>query len=321
MSSRILVTGAGGFVGGRLVDGLLAGAGGSAVVCAAGRTRFPAGCESVEVDILDADAVGALVQRFEPSVVVHLAAQSSIGRAGYTAEATWKTNFVGTLNLASACARYATKSAFLFASSGEVYGASLSSGPVKETSPVRPLNVYARTKLAAEFMLGDVLDVNNKLVLLRAFNHSGAGQDERFVLPSFAKQIARIEGGIQPPVVVAGNIDVARDFLHVSDVVDAYLRLINKVQELPNRSVFNVSSGSAVSLRDMLETLKSLANVEFRVETNPELFRLTDVARAAGDSSLLAEFCDWRPAIPLNDMLSEVLDHARKVGSNADLLG
>lgn len=323
MPARVLVTGAGGFVGGHLVDRLLEAIGQGSVILAMSRARLPVGCQTATVDVLDADAVGQLVESFGPDLVIHLAAQSSIGNATNTAEATWRINLVGTLNIATACARHAPDSAFIFASSGEVYGASLKASPVKETAPVSPLNTYARTKLAAEYMLGDVLGMRNKLVILRAFNHSGAGQDVRFVLPSFAKQIAEIEVGRQSPVVVTGNLDVARDFLHVSDVVEAYIKLAGRLRDLPSRSIFNVSSGFAVSLRDILGTLKQLARVDFKLEADPGRFRASDVVRAAGDNSLLSDFCGWQPRIPLISLLSEVLNHARstfkpRVGSVND---
>lgn len=311
MPTRILITGAGGFVGRRLTESLHARFGSGAVLCAADRRKFTAGCAVSSVDLLDADRVCQVVDEFKPDVVLHMAAQSSIGQSSNVANETWRTNLVGSLNLAEACARIVPECSFFFASSGEVYGASLKSGHVDEATPLQPLNAYARSKAAAEGMLTDVLGGRGRLVIIRAFNHSGAGQDERFVLPSFARQIAQIEAGRRPPFIEVGNLAVERDFLHVSDVVDAYVRLVAGVGGLPARSVFNLCSGTAISLRDVLGIMSKMTPVHFDVRVAPGLVRKSDVSRVTASFAALAAVAGWRPRISLTDLLAEVLDHAR----------
>ncbi len=311
MPTRILITGAGGFVGRRLTESIVDRFGSNALVCAVGRKRFPPGCASLSADLLDADRVSAIVAEFKPDVVLHLAAQSSIGQSSNIANETWRTNLVGSLNLADACARLVPDVCFFFASSGEVYGASLRSGRVDEATPVQPLNTYARSKAAAEAMLTDVLGERVKLVIIRAFNHSGAGQDDRFVLPSFARQIAEIEAGLRPPFIEVGNLDVERDFLHVSDVVDAYLRLVAGAGGLPARSLFNVCSGTAVLLRDVLGMMSKMTSAPFDVRVDPGRVRHSDVSRVMADCTALSRVSGWRPRVQLPDLLSEVLGYAR----------
>ena len=120
-------------------------------------------------------------------------------------------------------------------SSSDVYGASFRQGPATEETPPAPLNPYAASKLAAELMLRDVLPSSSKLIIARAFNHTGPGQDERFVLPSFAAQIARIEAGLAEPRLRVGDLAAERDFMHVADVADAYVRLLERAGGLQRR--------------------------------------------------------------------------------------
>jgi GDP-4-dehydro-6-deoxy-D-mannose reductase len=174
-----------------------------------------------------------------------------------------------------------------------------------------PLNVYARAKAAAEAMLVDVLPQSSQLIIARAFNHTGAGQDERFALPAFAAQIARIERGLQAPCLAVGNLSAERDFMDVEDVVDAYLRLI-ETPGLPNRSTFNVASGSAYAVRDMLDRLRALARTSFEINFDPDRLRGPEIVRTVGDASKLRTFTGWTARRSVDDILSRLLDHWRE---------
>jgi len=188
---RILLTGGNGFVGGYLAPALFAAfpAAEGLLLRRPGTAGCPAGWALAEAEIFDREAVAAIVARFEPDLVVHLAAQASIGEATVSAEATWRVNFDGSFALASACARAAPSVTLFFVSSSEVYGRSFLSGSVSEDAPLQPMNAYARSKAAAEQVFADVLPAEARLIVVRSFNHTGPGQDERFVLPSFAAQI------------------------------------------------------------------------------------------------------------------------------------
>ena len=195
------------------------------------------------VDLRDAAAVDRLVAEARPDIIVHLAGQASVGALDRGAgEETWRVNLAGTLNLALAVNRFAPEATVLFASSSEVYGRAFGPDPVNEETPPEPANAYARSKLLAERTLADVLPATARILVARPFNHTGPGQREDFVLPSFAAQVARIEAGLQSALRV-GNLDVARDFLDVRDVVAAYCALIEAAPRLPMRFTCNVATG------------------------------------------------------------------------------
>jgi GDP-4-dehydro-6-deoxy-D-mannose reductase len=311
---RILLTGADGFVGGYLAPALAAFAPRAERLAlrrpgiASGPKNWPV----AEADIADRGAVADIVARFRPDLIVHLAAQSSVGGARDAAEATWRVNFDGSFALASACARAASTATFVFVSSSEVYGLSFLGGPLDEDAPLRPINVYARTKAAAEAVIADVLPERARLVVTRSFNHIGPGQDERFALPSFAAQIARIEAGLQPPLVKVGNLDAERDFLDVRDVCDAYLALIALAPELPARSVFNVASGVARSLHSLLEAMRAQSATPFEIAIDPERLRASEIPRAVGVSDKLRARTGWAPSRPIEDTLAAMLQRARE---------
>ncbi|THD42938.1 MAG: NAD-dependent epimerase/dehydratase family protein [Bradyrhizobium sp.] len=311
---RIALTGANGFVGRHLAP-LLAAAMPAAERLSLQRPGTGAGPDGwpvVEAEIFDRSAVADIVSAFRPDLIVHLAAQASVGEAAGAAEATWRVNFDGSCALASACARFAPEATFLFVSSSEVYGLSFLAGPVDEDTPIRPMNAYARSKAAAEAMIGDVLPAQTRLIVARSFNHIGPGQDERFALPSFAAQIARIEAGLQPPSIKVGNLDAERDFLDVRDVCDAYLALIGAVRELPTRNVFNVASGVGRSLGALLRDLRAQSALPFDIVVDPARLRPSDIASAVGLSERLSARTGWRAARPIEDALAELLRHARQ---------
>lgn len=274
--------------------------------------RVPDGWIASPVDICDQQGVEALVSSHKPQIVIHLAAQSSVGNAGANCEQTWRANALGTFSLASACAKHAAGAVFLFSSSAEVYGSSFNLGAVDETAPLFPLNCYAKTKAASEYILEDVLIENNKLIIARSFNHTGAGQDERFVLPSFARQIALIESGLQKPKLMTGNLESERDFLHVDDVCKAYMGLLNASDLFPTKSVFNVSSNTAYKIGDILSQLRSLSIADFEIEQDPARLRPSEIARALGKNAKLRSVTDWSPQSKMVDILAELLDNARK---------
>jgi GDP-4-dehydro-6-deoxy-D-mannose reductase len=300
---RIMVTGAGGFVGRRLCDALRSQ---KAFVIGAGRRGDAVGQDGVDFDLLDASAVDAAISRARPDVIVHLAAQSSVGQgAGRTAD-TWATNLGGSLNLARALAHSAPHACLLFASSSEVYGRAFLTGKADENTMPQPQSAYARSKRAAEDMLADVLAVSNQLIVARPGNHTGGGQDNRFVAPSFATQI--VKGGD----VLVGNLQARRDFLHVDDVVDAYVALIKNRPALPSRSIFNVASGVPVKIGSLLERLIQLSQSAPNVVIDPDMFRPVDIEVAELDASKIRDIIGWAPRRSLDDALLDVLGAVSK---------
>jgi GDP-4-dehydro-6-deoxy-D-mannose reductase len=310
---RILFTGATGFVGHYLAPAVLGAYPDSARQILRRKSDGVSrqGWESANVDLLDAKAVDAAIADFKPDLVLHLAAQASVEASADAAEATWRLNFGGALSLAAACSRHAPEATFFYVSSSEVYGESFRHGRAREETPLKPMSVYARSKAAAESMLADVLRPRARLIVVRPFNHTGPHQDRRFVLPSFAAQIAGIEAGRQPPRLEVGNLDAARDFLDVRDVCAAYLGLLRHAPALAPRSEFNVASGEAFALRDLLDMLRGLSRRAFDVAIDPARLRPSDIPVAIGESAKLFAPIAWRPAIPISDTLGALLDYWR----------
>ena len=310
--AAILLTGASGFVGRRIIPRLAAVAPPGSRLVALCRGAAPEGWTAAGADIADSNAIAALIARECPRVIIHLAAQSSVGAAAGAVEATWNVNALGAFALATACAHHAPEAVLMFASSGEVYGDSFLTGPVGEDAPPRPKNAYARSKLAAEGMFADILASTNRLLIVRAFNHTGAGQDARFVLPSFAQQIAAIEAGSQPPVMRVGNLDRARDFLDVEDVCDAYLALLAHADRLPARAIFNVASGRTQQIGDLLLRMRDMSGTKFEIDIDPARLRSSEIPTAAGRNDRLTAATGWAPKRSIDALLHELLEDARR---------
>jgi GDP-4-dehydro-6-deoxy-D-mannose reductase len=319
---RILLTGMSGFVGRHLLPAVREAYGNAGLACLVrdSADRLPAvpGATRFVADILDERAVARVVEEVRPTLVLHLAGQASVGQAVGAAGETWSINLGGSLSLARALARFAPEATVLFVSSGDVYGRAAAVGAVTEETSVEPTNPYARSKAAAEAMLADVLPASARLIVTRPLNHIGPGQDERFAIPAFAAQIARIEAGLIPPVLRVGDLSAERDFLAVEDVVEAYLALLRCAPGLPPRSVFNVASGQARRVRDLLDILRGYARVPFAVEPDPTRLRPAEIPRISADASRLTAATGWRPRRTVEDTLARVLEDWReRVGQPA----
>jgi GDP-4-dehydro-6-deoxy-D-mannose reductase len=316
--SRILLTGASGFVGRHLAPALqrcYPDASLAAIV--RNRSGCPRSWKPIIADIVDRDAVAKGVAGWYPDLVVHLAAQASVGQARDLAGSTWRINGVGALNLAEAVAAHAPKALVFNVSSAEVYGSSFLEGAAPRSTPPSPKTIYARSKAFAEAVFSDVLSPETKLITVRPFNHSGAGQDERFVLPNFAAQIARIEAGLDKPRLIVGNLNVERDFLHVLDVVDAYLAIIHESPDLPQRALFDVASGIPRKIADLLDLMRKAARCSFEVIVDASRLRPSEISRAVGDASLLSEMLNWSPRHSIDDLISDLLHYWRGQITNA----
>jgi len=319
---RILVTGGAGFVGGHLCAALAEAFPNATrtLLLRPGERGGHEGFEAAASDLVDEAAIDALIARLRPDLIVHLAGQSSIGQALHAGETTWRVNFHGTFALGAATAHYCPTAVFLFASSASVYGASFRDGVLNEEAPLRPVDAYSRSKVAAEYALADLLAPQGRLVIARPVNHSGPGQRNRnFALASFAAQIAAIESGRFEPLIKVGDLSKARDFLDVRNVIDAYMRLIEKAWDLPQPvSIFNIASGKAHRMASLLERLRARSKAQFGIEVDPALLRPgSDVASVACDATKLTEATGWRPRHEIDDMLQALLDDARRAEAQA----
>lgn len=301
---RILVTGASGFVGRKLVDRLAIAGPDIDVVPVHGPVAVEG---ALCLDLRDVDACRRLVQEVRPTTIVHLAALSSVGATPADPLEIWGSNFDGTLALARSALSLGTKVRLIFASSGEVYGRQFNNGPCDEDSPLAPASPYARTKAACEYLLKDLANENLSVVALRLFNHSGPGQDERFVVPSFAAQIAQLEqGGIGGQIKV-GNLDAIRDFSDIEDIIDAYLAVIRHERPLPGFSVFNLGSGECRSIRSILQTLIGLATAPVEPVLDLSRVRPLDVAAAQGVFERFRTTFAWSPTRSFEETIAAVL--------------
>ncbi len=309
--TRVLMTGGTGFVGGHLCPRIAAEwpEAHRVIVTRPGDPVTREGYATQALELTDRAAVDALVGREKPDLVLHLAAQSSVG-AGARHEDTWRINAEATLHLASAIARHAPEATVFFVSSAEVYGRGFDEGLATEATKPQPMNAYARSKLSAEMMLSDVLAKDNALITARAFNHTGPGQDTRFVLPAFAAQISAIEAGRVAPKLMVGNLEAQRDFLDVRDVCDAYLTLLRGVTA-GCRETVNVASGTAHRIGDLLAQMQALSTIAFDIVPDPERMRPSEIACSVGSPAKLVGMTDWAPNVPLSTTLRDVLDDQR----------
>lgn len=306
---RALVTGASGFVGRYLVERLRTA--GYDVVAAGGpHETEPA---FLPIDLADTESIRAAFDVARPDVVFHLAAQAFVPRSLEAPDETYEINVIGTAGVLAVQRAWSrendAKVRFVFISSAEVYGAQPPSAmPLRETTAPNPVNPYAASKAAAEaVVLGEARSFGVDAVIARAFNHIGPGQNGRFVVPAFANQLAAIAAGGEP-VMHVGNLDARRDFLDVRDVVDAYAAIAERGE---SGEAYNVASGGAVSIREILGELIRIAHVPVEVRDDPARMRPSDVPIVYGSSEKLRERTGWAPRIPLRRSLQDVYAQAQ----------
>ena len=265
------------------------------------------------LDVTDANAVESYIKERQPDVVVHLAAIAAVTAANRDPRLAWRVNLDGTLNLVFALQRHAPAARLMLISSAEVYGRSLNTGtPVDETAVLEPVNAYAASKAAADILVRQAGAAGLFTTVMRAFNHTGPGQSEDFVAPSFAAQIARIEARLQPPVLAVGDLDEERDFLDVDDVTDAYAAVLDAREGLRSGEAFNVASGRSVRIGDILEQLLSLATVPITIRHDRTRRRITSIRKIVGNASRLRRAVNWSPQRPFGETLIRLLEYERQ---------
>jgi GDP-4-dehydro-6-deoxy-D-mannose reductase len=301
----ILVTGAGGFAG-RHLAALCAERGSE--VAGIGRAEQPElpGLSAYErLDLTDADAVRGAVARAQPRRVFHLAAEASVARSWEAPAEVVRANVSGALNLLEAVRLEAPDASVLVACSGEEYGPPQRL-PVDEQHPLSPRNPYATSKAMVDVLAGSYAEVHGlRVVRTRAFNHTGPGQSDTYVVSSFARQIAEAEAsGDGRAVINTGNLEVRRDFSDVRDVVRAYWLVL----ERGGPDLFNVCSGRATAVSDILTGLAAHSGLEVERLTDPSRLRDNEVMEIRGSHDKLTEATGWRPEIGLSDTLRDTLD-------------
>jgi GDP-4-dehydro-6-deoxy-D-mannose reductase len=310
-----LVTGATGFVGGHMLDRLADRAPLAAWFRPDGRRpdeRRPLDWRAV--DLTDRDAIVRALEHDRPARIFHIAGAPQVATSWRNPVPHLRINGLGTHYLLDAVRRAGRPCRVLVVSSAQVY--QTSDEPITEDAPLRPSNPYGLSKLAQDQLAlraaaEDGLDV----VVARPFNHTGPRQGPGFAVPGFARQIAAIEAGRAPAEIKVGNLDARRDLTDVRDVVDAYDRLM---EAAPAGRPYNVCSGRAWRIGDLLEELLHLARVPVRVVIDEARLRPNDVPVLQGDATRIRTELDWAPHIPVEQTLADTLDWWRsEVGAPA----
>jgi GDP-4-dehydro-6-deoxy-D-mannose reductase len=259
------------------------------------------------VDVLDRVAVQDAVAEAEPDVIYHLAGATQVDTSWHSVVPHLATNALGTHHLLRAVRRLGRPCRVLIVTSAQIYQPG--DDPISETAPLLPPSPYGLSKLAQDQLaLHAARDEGLDVVIARPFNHAGPRQEPAFAMPGFARQIARIEAGLAPAVIRVGNLDARRDLTDVRDVADAYVRI---VEAAPRGRPYNVCSGRAWRIGDLLEELLHLARTAIRVETDPARMRPNDMPVLQGNAARARAELGWTPHIPIEQTLKDTLEYWR----------
>ena len=319
---RALVTGASGFVGGHLVEHLLAAS--DPVIGMSQSGRWPPElsdlmrrarlerCDLVETS--DQEFAERLARK-QPEVIYHLAAWSNPQKSAADPRGAWTVNLGGAMTLFEGLQASGLRPRVVIVGTGVSYGNPAPEDlPVSERCPLRPNNPYAASKAAVDLLaLQHHLAHGVDVVIARPFNHAGTRQVDTYVLSSFARQVAEVELGRRSHLEV-GNLEIVRDFTDVRDIVRAYRLLAERGR---SGEVYNIGTGRDVSLAAMLEILRGLARVPVEVRVDPARVRPVDQPRLLADASKLRADTGWEPQIPLERTLADMLDHWRRALSES----
>lgn len=321
MSVRAFITGVGGFAGSHLAEALLAAGDSVQGTLSPGGSAdnlrwLPKSVPLHRLDIRSGAEVAAAVRKARPDVVYHLAALSHVPEGDRDPRAVLEVNFLGTLSVLEALRTEAPGARCVLISSAEVYGAAAAhpGRAISEDHPKTPVHAYGLSKLAAE-LLADLYGRTRGItvVCLRPFNHIGPRQSDRFVCSSLARQIARIELGLQDPILKVGDLKPVRDFTDVRDMVRAY-RLA--AERCPPGSVFQISSGVGVSIETVLKEFLSFSDLPIEVRQDPSRLRRTDVPVLIGDPSRFRRATGWAPRFSLRQSLRDLYSYWKEKESS-----
>lgn len=310
MAGPPLVTGASGFAGGHLVDHLLET---EPLVAAWGKPEDVLPVTTGEsrvrwraVDVLDPEAVAQEIAQLRPSIVYHCAGIAHVVASSNAPVEALRVNALGTHHVLDAVRRAALQCPVLVTGSALVYRPSAAA--LSEDSEVGPSDSYGISKLAQEMLA--LRTYWCPVLVTRSFNHAGPRQSDAFVTSGLARQIAEIEHGRSAPVLRVGNLESRRDLTDVRDTVRAY-RLIAQ-HGTPGRP-YNVCTGRAYRIADLLDLLVGLSRVRVRIEVDPARLRPSDVPVVLGNAARLEHETGWRPEIPIEQTLGDLLDYWRGI--------
>jgi GDP-4-dehydro-6-deoxy-D-mannose reductase len=304
---RVLITGGTGFVGTHLIQLLKSRNYSIAVVASGGGSSAEGGVEYHELDIRDRDGVYSSVREVNPHQIFHLAGISAIDASWEDPRLTFEVNVLGAYNLFEAAMSQKSAPRILNVSTSQVYAPA--AGMLSEDTVIGPDNPYAASKVMAELLMVQYRrHTAGGIITARSFNHTGPGQAANFVLPSIAKQFVEIELKMRPPRLSLGNIEVMRDFTDVRDTVRAYCMLLDSGR---TGEVYNVCSGYAVRLAEVIQVFESVVGIKVTIETSPERVRPNEVIHICGDPRKIQRETGWRREIPLEKTIRDLLGYWR----------
>jgi GDP-4-dehydro-6-deoxy-D-mannose reductase len=307
MARLTLVTGAAGFAGSHLLDALVRDGIETVAWHRLGGSppRELSGVTWQAVDLLNRSAVGRAIASANPAVVYHCAGAAHVGRSWKSTEQTFAVNVLGTHHLIEGLREAAADARLLIPSSAMVYAAA--DEPLSEDHALVPSSPYGLSKLAQE-MAGRNNGRAPAVFVARPFNHFGIRQDPWFVTSGFAQRIADIEAGRREPVLAVGNLEARRDLTDVRDVVRAYRLIVERGEaERP----YNVCTGRAIAIRDLLDIFLSRARVRIEVTIDPDRYRPNDLPLVLGDASRIHSELGWTPTIAMEQTVDDLLEYWR----------
>ena len=264
----------------------------------------------VEMDIQDSHSVETALKEVEPEYIFHLAAQSFVPTSWRSPAETLESNIMGTLNILEAARKMGDPRIHICGSSEEYGLVYPSEIPIRETNSLRPLSPYGVSKVGTDLLGFQYFkSYGVKVVRTRAFNHTGPRRGELFVTSTFAKQVAEIEKGLKPPTLKVGNLEARRDFSDVRDIVRAYWLALEK-GELGE--VYNICSEVSRTIRSVLDLLLSMTEKEIEVKQDPTRVRPSDVEILQGNCSKFKQRTGWKPEIPFEKTMKDLLDYWRE---------
>ena len=297
---KVLIFGMGGFVGPYLASELQAH--GYEVYGSDLHAKRIGNISVIAADLLNAGSVETVIRDIGPDAIINLAAISSVGQSWGMPQVTMQVNVIGALNILEAARKQQTKLKIMFIGSSEEY--IVSDKPMSENTPLDANNPYGISKITQErFAALYRGQYGLKVYCVRPFNHTGVGQRDSFVLPSFCKQVAEIEKSGRPGVIKVGNLAVRRDFSHVKDIVRAYRMILESKDDT---QIYNVGSGKAYGLDELMEYITSLSNQKITVEIDPALVRPVDTPVICCDYSKVKRELGWEPKLTVFNALQEL---------------
>ena len=255
------------------------------------------------VNLCEKEMVGDIVAKYKPDYIVHLAAVSSVAKSWEDPAWCFLNNNTAFLNLVDMVRQNKLSTRILSVGSSEEYG--VYDEPIREDFVLHPKSPYSVARVSQEYLSKLYIDrFGLDIVMTRSFNHIGPGQSTQFVIPSFINQLVKIANGKIENKIMVGNIDVARDFTDVRDVVNAYYKILTRA---PNRQVYNVCSGTAVKLREIIDNTSKQLGIKPNIVVDPARVRINDVKLVVGDNTKIKTELGWKPEFTLQQTIADII--------------